>query len=216
MDLLSLLKHLLFLPALFAWWRVGPLRPRWAQWAGVQLLASIAMEVIGLSTRLQGINNQWMYNVYLVVEFTTLCAMILCLAPDRNRALVRTVVGGVVYAVAVVVNVRSNGSVRVFASQALLVGGLVLALLALVVMYRLADTSTVRLARLPAFWMLLSVMLYFLCIIPVFGLHNHFAARNPQLARLIYPMNDVLFMLRYGLFAWSMVLLRGTLIPRHR
>jgi hypothetical protein len=83
-----------------------------------------------------------------------------------------------------------------------------------VVMFRLADTSTVRLARLPAFWMLLSVMLYFLCIIPVFGLHNYFAVRNAQLARVIYPMNDVLFMLRYGLFAWSMVLLRGALIPR--
>jgi len=214
MALLSLLKHLLFLPALFAWWRVGPLRPRWAQWAGAQLVASIAVEVIGLATRMQGINNQWIYNLYLVVEFTTLCAMILCLAPDRNRARVRTVVGVVVYAVAVVVNVRSNGSVRVFATQALLVGGLVLALLALVVMYRLADTSTVRLARLPAFWMLLSVMLYFLCIIPVFGLYNYFAVRNEQLARVIYSMNDVLFVLRYGLFAWSMVLLRGALKPQ--
>lgn len=212
MDLLARYKELVLLLTVVAWcftWRTG--RPAWWPWLGIQLCLALVVELFGKWLGDLGVANHLLYNSYLFTEFMLTVGLVLRSLPMRPRAIeYAAAVALIVFCGAFAWDLVSHGTWKVFATNALIVGGFMIGSLATLALFVLARTSSGTLYRLPVFWVLLSFLVYFLCIAPVFGLYNYLIDHNPALAVRIYVINDVLFVLRYVLVIIGLLILRRT------
>ncbi len=208
-------KEVMLLPALLAFLAVGGKRPLWAKWLGAQLIAATIIEFIGILTRASGIANHGMYNLYMVIEFATLWEMI-GTASARDDALLRWCrVGSIATALVWILDLSQKGTLHEVSTNTLIISGALLATAAAFASFLYMRSTFTPLRREPLFWALLSVVAYFMCFVPVFGLYNHYRIRNLELATVLLELNDWLFLLRYSLVCVSMVLLVRQVKNKH-
>lgn len=215
MQCLAAYKEIFLLIAVLAW-MVALIKCRrpWMLWLGAQLLAALLVEALGKWMGARGFENQWLYNAYMLAEYALLTMVLIRIGEALDRR-TRGVMGvaAFLFAAFFLWDVSDAGTFRLFASNALIIGGFILGSVSAWVLLKLADKSDGSLIPKPEFWLLLAIMGYFLCTAPMFGLYNHLSDSNPSLGRQVYGFNDLLFALRYGLTAVSLCMLAKTRNP---
>ena len=216
MEVVGDYKELVLLAALVVWAlarrrTTGP----WYPWLGVLLLASIVAELMGKWFAAYGLNNHVLYNAYFVVEFGVIMVL-LCRTWPRSQVLHRMIAGAVALLFPVLVlDLWLHGSVHVLVTNALIIGGFLIGILAAKALFMLVQESDVALHRLPLFWVLLSFMVYYLTFIPIFGLYNYLSQHESTVAFELSNFNNVLFLIRYGLVLVGLVMLCRQSAIRH-
>jgi hypothetical protein len=170
---------------------------------GVSLVIESAAKAMGHF----GINNHVLYNAYFVIDFGVIAWLLYRTFPDAPN-LHRMITAAIILLVPILVwDLWSNGTLHLLATKALIIGGFLLGLLTVHSLFILVRESSIALHHQPLFWMLLSIMVYYLSFIPIFGLYNYLVANNSTVAFEMSNINNVLFLLRYGLVLVGLVLL---------
>ncbi len=94
--------------------------------------------------------------------------------------------------------------VNVLSSASLLYVGICLTLIFLIVL--VSTLYQQNLFKSAAFWLSVSVILYFSCNIPLFGMYNLISSRSHELLDKLYYINNILVAIRYPLVAFSFYL----------
>ncbi|MEZ4759905.1 MAG: hypothetical protein R2810_08960 [Flavobacteriales bacterium] len=208
------LKYLVLLPAVILYLRLPAARPPWSWWTGGLLLAGMAVEGLGFWLASQGWSNLLYFNGYMVLEFALILGVQNSMTAARKGRVYRVSVAATIFLAALLQEGLGTDLRSGFLTRTLVVGGLLLAVSGVDVLFRMARRSDSPLAGRADFWMLVSVVTYFLCFIPTMGLYHYVGEKDIVLAEAIYGINDYLFILRYGLLAYSLHLL-GRNLKRH-
>lgn len=150
-------------------------------------------------------NNSWVFNIFWILPELVLMSWAgAYLIP--NRTIKRTipflvVLGLVLWAGSIYIN-----GINTFANYYFLYVCLVLIVIYLsVLLGNLFDAANI--SKQPFFWLSLSVLLYFSCDLPYFGLHSLLIDKYPVMAHRLYNINTVLNFIRYPLVAVSFYML---------
>jgi hypothetical protein len=213
---LSILK-LLSLPfALGAWWWARRSTAGWWLPAGLQLMLALAAESAALWLKWEQRPNHAVYNGYMLLEFASLTWMVMSIPrpspASRRLALLCVPLFLAVYGWQWSLQYGSDEAPELF-FLALMVGGTLLALQSILALHRLVEEGPVNPAGNAAIWMLASTCLYFISAGPLLVAVLHFARSDEQLANTLLDLNNLLFMLRYGLIFLGMLFLER-LSPR--
>lgn len=176
-------------------------------WLGAQLLVSLLVEYRAIYLGAHFQHNHVIYNAYMVLEFILINAMLMRSGTGTAMPRWSAVLGAVAYLVGLLWSIHAGWTEPHLWTNALIIGGSILGVHAAFVLFTMARDGQQRLLEEPYFWIVLAVMVYFLCFIPVFGLYNYLSARSEELAMRVYAINDLLFLLRYGLTLAGLILL---------
>lgn len=201
------LKELVLLPAVLCYFAAGGPRPVWARWLVVQLGLALFVEILGKLTGFWGMNNHVFYNLYMLLEFGTISMMVWSVHPRERYATWSVFTAFVLFLIVFWWDV-SRGTLMAFSTRALITGGFLLASLASIALVRLMRDTSRPMYEKAEFWALLSIAFYFFCFLPIFGLYNYLDRRNSPVADPVYAINDLLFIVRYGMTIPSFLLLR--------
>ena len=210
MEFLADWKDLMLLPAILAWLALGRRQPAWVHWAGAQVCLAIVFELFGKFTSACNVSNHWAYNIYMFLEFGML-SMILFHMPFAPRY----IRGQLLFCALLFITVflwdsHVHHSFFEFSTNALIVGGLLLAAQAFLALLRISTRGESAPLGRGDVWALLSIMLSFLCFVPSFGLYNYLTGLSEERANDLLTINDVLFILRYGLVSLGFLLVHRT------
>lgn len=210
LDLATL--KLLSLPfALWAWWKARHTNARWWLPAGIQLMLALMTEVLALWVTWEYLPNHAVYNAYMLLEFATLTWMVMSIPrpspTSRRLALLCLPLFLAVYAWQWNMQRIMDEEPALF-HFALMGGGTLLALQSILALHRLVQEGPVHPSSNAAIWMLASTCLYFISAAPLLMAVLHFNSANEVLAGTLYDLNDLLFMLRYGLMFLGLLFLK--------
>lgn len=207
MHFLAAYKEIVLVAAFVAWCvAVRTKRKPWFWWLGAQLALALAAEYAGRWLGERGIPNQWLYNGYMLGEHIALLMVVFYMGRELIRALPYVLVFALVlFLAAFIRDLTAAGTFGVFASNGLVVGGFLIGTSAALVMLAMAFRGPLRVTAEPRFWILLALVSYFLCTAPLFGLYNRLSAESPEIGLKIYQLNDLLFVMRYGLTAFGLI-----------
>lgn len=164
------------------------------QWLVAQLCAAFLCEFAALYWSMHAWKNHWIYNVYFCLEFTLLVG----LARGQGSRLV-VVLAGLAYLAVQMIEAWSGAGYRQFCNHVYMAGAFVLTALYLQRGYALAAKSDVPIQSVPMTWVYLSIVVWFGASIPFNGLLNYLVVHDLALAERLYPINEVLALVRYGL-----------------
>ena len=209
LDLATL--KLLSLPfALWAWWNARRTNVRWWLPAGIQLMLALTTEVLALWVTWESLPNHAVYNAYMLLEFATLTWMVMSIPrpspTSRRLALLSLLLFTALYGWQWNVQRILDEEPALF-HFALIGGGTLLALQSILALHRLVQEGPVHPSGNAAIWMLASTCLYFISAAPLLVSVLHFNSTNEVLATTLYNLNDLLFMLRYGLIFLGLIFL---------
>ncbi|HNR55242.1 MAG TPA: hypothetical protein PKJ19_08755 [Flavobacteriales bacterium] len=208
MELIDDHKEIVLLAA-FVLWLVARGRSdrAWVRYIGPLLGLGFAIEMAGKWLGHQGLNNHLLYNAFFLLDFGVISWMLYRSfpgAPGLHRLLAGA---GIMLLPTLLWDLWSNGTPYLLATKTLIIGGFLLGLLAVIALFELVRESAVPVHRHPLFWILLSIMVYYLSFIPIFGLYNYLVANHSQIVFEVNKVNSVLFLTRYGLVLVGLVLL---------
>lgn len=183
--------------ALGFWFRVPAPRNRLFRTLGLLIALGISVEVIGFLLNLHGTSTATMYNVFVLVEcFVVLRMVALVHARWRWFAVGGAGVATLAMGIALVAN---GGNFALLIERGVVSIALLLTVFCLGVLWQLAQTSTVALHRVPAFWIFMGLLVYFGGMSPLMTMVNHLYHTDPELAKQLYVIMPVLCILRYVL-----------------
>lgn len=155
-------------------------------------------------------HNHVIYNAYMVLEFILMNGMLRNSRTGPRGPRWAEVTGVLVYLAVLIWSIWSGWSKPDLWTNALIVGGSIIGLHAAFVLFHLANDGQRRLLTVPVFWVVLAVMVYFFTFIVIFGLYNYLIDRSEHLAGRVYAINDILFLLRYGLTLVGLSMMIGS------
>jgi hypothetical protein len=216
LDLATL--KLLSLPfALGAWWWARRNTERWWLPAGIQLMLALVVESTAQWLKWAHRPNYAVYNLYMVLEFATLTWMVMSIPrPSRTSrwlALLSLTLFGAVYAWQWYLQ-HTSVEPPAFLHLALMVGGTLLALQSILALHRLVEEGPVHPSDNAAIWMLASTCLYFISAAPLLMAVLHLSDGSKIVALSLLDLNDLFFLLRYGLIFLGLLFLER-LSPRN-
>jgi hypothetical protein len=208
LETLATWKYVALMGALFsatATWRVAPC---WARW----LCGQIGVATLAEGTALWyyyglGLSTYWIYNLYLALNFCLLAVLLWEVGGRSSRARIESLTGLLFFGAMYVYDLTTGGFFDSFVSRALVVGGFALAVQSSLALYRMLDDPT-PLPQRPLFWALLSLVLFYLCATPLFGLQNFLVARDSPILPVLGMVRDLVFIVHYGLFTYSLIAIR--------
>ena len=213
MDLATF-KFVIIPLALVAWWWARKGAPPWWLPAGVQLLLALLAESLAAWLLYHERPNHQVYNIYMALEFASLSWLVASIPkPDRSSIRIALVCALLFFAVYGVEWYRGSMSddATLF-HLALNAGGILLALQSVLALHRLVQSGPVDAMNNGAIWVLAATCLYFISASPLLGGVIHFSHSEPQIALALLDVNDVLFVLRYGLCLVSFIVLRRSAV----
>lgn len=150
-------------------------------------------------------NNLWIFNLYLLFE--TWLNGLAGIALLENKSIKR-VIRYTLFLLTVVwiVNVYSNG-MQIFANWCFIASAIVTIVIFMFVLFNNAFTRQNIFIK-PEFWLSLSIILFFGCDLPYFGLRNYLLKHFINVEEQLYYVNYVLNFLRYPLIAICFFLCR--------
>jgi len=149
-------------------------------------------------------NNLWIFNWYL------LCEMWLAGLAGKSlisNKIIKRIIPYLLIALTVLwaVNIYVEGMVN-FANWCFIGSSIILVAIYIVVLFETALFKSQNIFSQPAFWLSLSIVLFFGCDLPYFGLRNYLISHNLNSLELkLYIINSVLNFIRYPLIAISFI-----------
>ncbi len=172
-----------------------------------------ATESLAAILSLNGIFNQWLYNLYFPIEF-----MMLVLLSLRTLAVSRafgiTLLLGSGFVVGELIETLTGSGFGTMATTTYIIGGAILCALSVAGLFKLANTTEARLRHHPLFWVLLATVLWFGGCIPLTGVLNYLEARDHDLTLNLYRVVQALCIVRYATMAYGNWL--GSSVPNQQ
>ncbi len=197
--------------ALWQWILLPSPRARFFVALGIIIIAAFALEVYGGITSVLIINNNLFYNLFGLAEGLLVLWLVGTLRPNWKWPLIA---GGVLLAMAFAANVHIRG-IHTLLLEMVLLNAFVCCLFLMSTLWWLAQNSTVPLQKLPEFWILLGLLLYFAGIVPTIGAYE-FIYRDRALGEKLFLIVQGMCIIRYLLTAYGCNLARkkaGWMIP---
>ncbi len=206
------LEKIAILIAIALWLSLpSPLRRAQAV-AVVLLMLALAVEVTGSLMRSRG-TNQWIYNIYIPLDFLLLALLATPSFKPRLRRML-TVTSAVLCAGALTIAFTDPG--RIFINDIFLFGALLSVLLLTVSLFTHATKSDGPLFREPFFWLMMGQLVYFGGMLPYNGLLNYLMVRDAPLAERLSFINPLLATVRYGSMGVAFAVARHWIGPIRR
>lgn len=191
--------------ALASYQRIPKPRARVLRVAGLLTGMALVLEVVAFALALPKLNNTYLYNMFIPLEFLFVLSIIHALRQVSGRFILVSLLIGLAGLVANMLLINPRYSM-------LFEAGVIIALLLSVLLFTslwgLANTSAIALQRIPAFWLLLGLFIYFAGLVPVVGLARFIGQRDPALASSLWTIMPVLATTRYLLAAYAFWLQR--------
>lgn len=208
MELIDDYKEIVLLAAFVLWLLARGRSDRaWVRYIGPLLGLGFVIEMVAKWLGHQGLNNHLLYNGYFLLDFGVITWMLYRSFPGAT-GLHRLLAGaGLMLLPTLLWDLWSNGTPHLLFTKTLIIGGFMLGLLAVIALFMLVRGSEVPVHRRPLFWILLSIMVYYLSFIPIFGLYNYLVTNHSPIVFEVNKVNSILFLTRYGLVLTGLVLL---------
>ena len=208
MQLIEDYKEIVLLAAFVLWlFARGRSDHAWVRYIGPLLGLGFVIEMVAKWFGQHGLNNHLLYNGYFMLDFAVITWMLYRTFPGA-MGLHRLIAGANIVVFATLIwELWDHGTPHLLATKALIIGGFMLGLLAVRALFTLVRESDVPVHRRPLFWILLSIMVYYLSFIPIFGLYNYLVANHSPIVFELNKVNSILFLTRYGLVLTGLILL---------
>jgi hypothetical protein len=162
-----------------------------------QVAIAFTCEITGYFLSFGKTPNGWVFNFfYLPAEIwlTGTAAFFLC----KRKGLKTTIPFLLLIAtLCLAISMYFNG-INNLSHWGILSIGIVLIIVYLNILVDSALSSTATFKQ-PAFWISLSVIVYFSCIIPYFGLYKYLINYSPGLLRKLFNINSIMFLIVCGI-----------------
>lgn len=178
----------------------------WLPFIGLLLFFSLITEMVGEYLVNRDYDNHWVYNCFIVFDFTFLSVALLKISPKPKESRWIIFFSSFILLLTALNFLLEHSPIDEFATSLLLVMGGLLVIHSIWVILGLAKHSSIPLLRSASFWITLSPFFYFACFVPSFGLMMYFSDKNDDLADQLYEINDYLFIMRYLLILVGFVL----------
>ncbi len=158
--------------------------------------------------------NFWLFNLYMLFEIWFMGIAAIYFVDKKNIKklfLLLLVISSIIWLSIVISN-----SISTFANFALVCNSVILAVMYIIVLFKNSLFSKKNILIQPIFWVSISTIIYFSCIIPYMGLHNYLSDNMPAIAGQLMDINDVLDIVRFPLIGISFILLgRKNKVVKH-
>jgi|GEM_PF-1243620 len=149
-------------------------------------------------------NNTWVFNIYMLIEFILLSlAGRLLLGTKLFRIGIPVVI--VLQTILWGVNIYVKG-MNQFASWSFICGSIIIVAIYIAILFQHSLFTKQNILTQPVFWLCMSVILFFGCDVPYWGLHNYLDSKNLSLDRKLFIINYILNFVRYPLVAVSFLI----------
>jgi hypothetical protein len=155
--------------------------------------------------------NSWVFNFLWLLPELLLMGIagrgLIQAKSMKNVATILMLIGIVIW----IVNIYKTG-INQFANWTFIYISIMLIVIYLNVLFNSIFNGT-NLVRSPAFWLSVSVILYFSCALPYFGLFQYLNTTSRSLAKGLFYINEILILIRYPMVAVSFYLLGKQGLP---
>ncbi len=162
----------------------------------LQVVLAISAELYGRQLAKYSVHNAWVFNIYNLSDLIltgTVAGLLLGKVKYASIAYYLVAIMCIFWSIEVYVY-----GIHHLASLFFTGSCIVLALLYIWLLYsKLLFTK--KILKEPVFWLSISVILYFGCCLPYFGLYNYLIAHEYVIAKKLMNINRVLNFLRYPL-----------------
>jgi hypothetical protein len=206
--LIGILKAGLLGALFIGWTRRYKLIPHYLLFFYLQITLAFFVESLAYILILLDLQNAWLYNLYIPLEFVLLLAFAYALA---DRQWLKWVMAGAmtIYVLMLWGEALQGGGMDILTSRSILWAWASLAMIHTYLLIRLADRSMIKIWRLPLFWVQFGIILFMGGAIPYIGLINRMLEHDAPLASGLFVIIEVLFFLRY-----TMAILAGQMLPK--
>ncbi|MEZ4757784.1 MAG: hypothetical protein R2817_13220 [Flavobacteriales bacterium] len=165
------------------------------------VLASAAVEFIGVAGNRFGFVNVRFYNAFILVEFLLLLriAMLRPVAGLLRPPYVYVVMAA--FALVWAFDVYTIGMEVKFAALAFLIGTPVIVAVYLLQLWHLVNTHRDKLSDHAPFWVYLTVLIFYGTVAPILGSVNYFRQFEPQLGRQLITLVSFMSIVKFLLLA---------------
>ncbi|MGN6568824.1 MAG: hypothetical protein ACTHJ0_12770 [Flavipsychrobacter sp.] len=165
----------------------------------LQVTLALVCEVVGEGVeKIYHKNNLWIFNLYLLAEtwLNGLAGIVLL----KNKS-IKVAIHNTLFLLTVIwiINVYSNG-MQIFANWCFVASAIATIIIYMLVLFNNAFSKQ-SIFTMPAFWLSISIILFFGCDLPYFGLRNYLLKHSVNIEEQLYYVNYVLNFLRYPLIA---------------
>jgi hypothetical protein len=170
------------------------------KWMGLLTALTFVVELFGYLSALSHSTNVPVYNAFVFAEFAMVLIMVRAQHPGWKRPLAAVAVVGLVgFACnAWLVDPAHDILFESAVWLSLLLSGVIGALL-----WRMANTSDQDLRKVPAFWLLTGMLLYFIALPPIVGLARYLRTLDLEMASTLWTIMPLLCTARYLLTAYA-------------
>lgn len=146
-----------------------------------------------------GENNSWIFNIYMLLEILLLVSAGLLFLKGGG---VRNILSILLFAMVVywVITYAFNDFFSLF-NWFFVFSALVIVITYVLVLFNHAIFQSKKILQQPLFILSVAHVVYFACIIPLFGIISNLFVNNMMAAHKLYVINDVVNFLRYFLVA---------------
>lgn len=175
-------------------------RPAIARRLGTLLLVALGVEGIGYWTTLEGVNNNLLYNAFVAVDMVLVLSFFALHTPAWATTMRVLMAIGLCTLLA---TGYAHGSFKGLWIEGIVLNAIMLAVVASAALWRLANQSTVRLTKVPEFWMFMGIVVYFGGLVPIVLAAKWLYIQDPTVVTLLWTVLPVLGIVRYGLAAYA-------------
>lgn len=151
--------------------------------------------------------NLWVFNIYRITELLLLGMAAFYLFQDKQmkrNVILLIILSSLIW----IVSIYKHG-ILVFDPLCLCCVGLILVIIYLMILFKKVWTTNDEITKSAVIWLCLSVIIFYCCIIPYYGLFNYLNNNHRELSKLflhtiVYGLNYV----RYPLVGFSFYLLQ--------
>ncbi|MEO5585347.1 MAG: hypothetical protein ABIQ75_07830 [Flavobacteriales bacterium] len=180
-------------------------RPRHAFFTALLplLWVDLLAEVYGTHTALQGLRNTTFYNGVSVLEFLLILRLLATHRRGSRWSFTITAFAGLLGWYWSWTRWRS---LDFLLTEGISIAGLLITLWALVLLWWLSEESSTPLAKVPQFWVLTALLVFYGSLFPIIGPLRMLYEDSPQLANYLYNIVNVLSCVSYGLIGYGCIL----------
>ncbi|MES2703439.1 MAG: hypothetical protein V4649_12420 [Bacteroidota bacterium] len=169
------------------------------------LIIAIGCEIYGYYIgAIQKQSNAWLFNFYMPVEVWALGLAAIDLVPKKKAQLLFYVL---LFTNTIIWIVDMYNDVYQFANFSMVCGSVLLTVLYMGVLVNNSLFTQKNIRKQPVFWLSISTILYFGCVVPYMGMHNYLSKEYYKVAVELAYINIILNFVRYPLVAISFILL---------
>jgi hypothetical protein len=159
-------------------------------------------------------NNQWLFNLYIPIEFLMLTIAVYYFISDK---LIRYFISAsyVVFLLLVAYQISSSGSEK-FIHYSMAIGGIIMTSLFILILYKKFSSDPESWKYSPEVWSSLGLIIYFACNVPFISSLSYLNEKSPETSKtLFHYVTDNLAIIRYGMLAIAFLLVRKNKSTRY-